>query len=182
MHEIVEELLIHQPDDPISFLLSYLKQSDSKFSLYLGKIIFLIGPPGLHLYSIVQKAIGEKIKVTYCAFNSGEYMMKNKDSLPQNAIEKLKVSRMIDDDTTNVKLISQIAKFCGSNSHSLIEGFPKSLKQALKIHEKGICPDKVIFVNVEKNLLRSLCKNKIKENNTDIRQEEADKLAEHAAN
>lgn len=38
--------------------------------------------------------------------------------------------------------------FCKKNSHSIVEGFPKTLSQAIAFQKKGGIPDKVIFVNV----------------------------------
>lgn len=65
--------------------------------MIVEKLIFIIGPPGLHLYSIIQKAIDQKIHIKFSAFNSGEYLINQKSSLPDRAQIKLNLSRMIDD-------------------------------------------------------------------------------------
>jgi adenylate kinase family enzyme len=52
--------------------------------------------------------------------------------------------------------------FCKKNSHAIIEGFPKTLSQAIAFQKKGSYPDKIIFVNVDKDKLFELCLKKLK--------------------
>jgi hypothetical protein len=62
MQSMVEDLLISQPEDPISFMITHLGQPDSNNIYKIEKIIFLIGPPGLHLYKIAETALNSNSK------------------------------------------------------------------------------------------------------------------------
>ena len=62
-------------------------------------------------------------------------------------------------------MLYSVVSFCTKNNHALIEGFPKTLKQGISLHSKGLIPEKVIFVNLSKNVLFDVCYKKIKSNN-----------------
>lgn len=52
-------------------MISHLSQPHRIIYFYTGKIILLIGPPGLHLYRIAQKSLSESDGHGFVAFNCG---------------------------------------------------------------------------------------------------------------
>lgn len=63
-------------------------------------------------------------------------------------------SRLIPDELIKDKILEETVSFCKKNSHALIEGFPKTLSQAIAFQKKAGIPDKVIFVNVDRTRLK----------------------------
>lgn len=69
---------------------------------------------------------------------------------------------MIHDQAIQDKILEEVVNFCKKNTHTIVEGFPKTLNQALAFQKKSGIPDKVIFVNVDRAKLKELCFEKLK--------------------
>lgn len=88
-------------------------------------------------------------------------MEKNKNDLDQDAQSLFNDSRLITNEKMNGKILEAIATFCKENPFSLIEGFPKNIGQAIAFQNKSLIPDKIIFVNVNRQKLLELSRSKI---------------------
>jgi hypothetical protein len=75
---MLEDLLIHCPENPIDFMMEHLRRNESKMMRHVGKIIMVVGPPGLKLYRIAEDALNLETSLGYRAFNTGEFLVRNK--------------------------------------------------------------------------------------------------------
>lgn len=108
-------------------------------------------------------------------------MSSNKKSFNEEAQKLFDQSRLIPDSSIQEKILQETVNFCSKNSHAIIEGFPKTLSQAIAFQKKGKYPDKVIFVNVGKAKLLDLCIKKISAHNEGQTEKEVRETAEKSA-
>jgi adenylate kinase family enzyme len=72
----------------------------------------------------------------------------------------------------NEKVLTKIKDlFQNSKKSVIVEGYPKTLEQAVNLQRAQIPPTKVIFMNVNDMHLRQICEYKITSNHSDLSRE-----------
>ena len=110
----------------------------------------------MRLYPLAEKLINENNtqgNQNKCVpFNCGEFVL-NLNLSPEDR-KCVNNCRLIENQEIQGKIIDEIKKLHSSPSDCLIEGFPKSLDQALSLQKLKFYPSKVIFVNVSNENLK----------------------------
>ncbi|XP_044875440.1 adenylate kinase 8-like [Mauremys mutica] len=154
MQSMVEALLIHQPEDPISFMIDHLKQDSDHVPR-----VFVLGPPAAgkttiamwlckHLnasYLSQQKLLSNK---TLVLAKEAQSYQQRQEQIPDELWVGLLQDRLLDVDCVREGWV--------------LDGFPQTREQALLLQTSGIVPRHVVAlyapdtVLVERNLGKRL--------------------------
>lgn len=98
--------------------------------------LFVVGPPGLSINTIIQKALAGSNK-PFEVFNFGEEVKTIHKLLEDEDKDRFKLCRLVRDESVT-SVIDKIEKYSKSDKNYIIEGFPKRLSQALLLQKRGI--------------------------------------------
>lgn len=155
---MMKGLIINQPADPIPYLLDLLQKPETKR-------IFIMGPPGSkrkeHILTLAENF--EDFK--YEAICVGDLLNKEiskKSDLGKKIVESRKTYSYVDDDIVIDLVTKQIEQLEKEKKNWIIEGFPRTRKQALCLTRMDFIPDRMILLDVSDKLT----KQRVKENLT----------------
>lgn len=118
-----------------------------------------MGPPGLAINAIIQKALAASNK-SFEVFNFGEEVKNIHKLLEEEDKDRYKSCRLVRDASVN-NVVDKIEKYAKSDKNYIIEGFPKRLSQALVLQRRGVYAKNVLIINVPLDVLRQLCTQKV---------------------
>ncbi|CEM14740.1 unnamed protein product [Vitrella brassicaformis CCMP3155] len=139
---LMRELILHQPEDPLKFLIDTLKDPQPL------KIIIL-GPPGSGR-STHAKRIADTYNLTHVAV--GELLRKTLAESDEEAFTKQVASGSLVPDDVVVDLVKKELE--GVKGGWVLDGFPRTRVQAQALQLNRIIPDKFILLNVPENIVR----------------------------
>lgn len=155
---MMKQLIIAQPSDPVPFLLDILQKPQIKR-------IFIIGPPGSkrkeHILTLAENF--EDFK--YEAIWVGDLLSKEvskKSELGKKIVDSRKTYSYVPDDVVIELVTKQIKQLESENKSWIIEGFPRTRKQAIWITKMNFIPDHIILLDVTDRLT----KERVRENLT----------------
>ena len=126
---VVKNLIIDQPEDPVPYLLDVLQKPQTNR-------IFIMGPPGSkrkeHILTLAENF--EDFK--YEAICVGDLLNKEiskKSDLGKRIFESRKTYSYVDDDIVIELVTKQIKELENEKKSWIIEGFPRTRKQALSV-------------------------------------------------
>jgi adenylate kinase len=140
---LLKTVILHQPDDPLQFMIDELKQE-------VKVKVILMGPPGIGR-SEYARTLASQFKVphvqasslikTYLAEHSGD------------ASAEMKSGNFVRDDMAIAAVVPQLEKM--GKSGYILDGFPRTRAQALALQHAKIVPDKVILLNAPSTTVES---------------------------
>lgn len=152
---MMRQLVIHEPEDPLSFLVQKLKHPD-------GKKMFVVGPPGskvrgltLHLsdhFETVVVSVGDLLKKE----------VSKKTEIGQRIEEYIKNLLYVPDDLV-IDILKEHLATLDQEKDILIEGFPKTIYQSMAMQRAGILPDLFLLVNYPNDQCEDFVRGKFSE-------------------
>uniref|UniRef100_A0A8C4VE26 Nucleoside-diphosphate kinase n=1 Tax=Gopherus evgoodei TaxID=1825980 RepID=A0A8C4VE26_9SAUR len=151
---MVEALLIHQPEDPISFMVDHLKQDSDHVPR-----VFVLGPPAAGKTTIAMWLC----KHLNASYLSQKKLLSNKTLvLAKEAQSYQQRQEQIPDELWVALLQDRLLDVDCVREGWVLDGFPQTREQALLLQTSGIMPRHVVVlyapdtVLVERNLGRRL--------------------------
>lgn len=150
MQNLMEALLMHQPSDPIDFMISHLKKDNDDVPR-----ILTVGPPASGKTTI-SHWLCKHLRTNYISswdLLHNKSLKKSREALAYKA-QKQKISDELWVALLEERLTSEDCVHYGW----VLDGFPETRKQALLLQSKGISPRHVVVlyapdtVLVERNL------------------------------
>ncbi len=155
---MMKTLIVNQPNDPIPHLLDTLQKPETKR-------IFIMGPPGSkrkeHILTLAENF--EDFK--YEAICVGDLLNKEitkKSDYGKQIVATRKTYSYPEDDIVIELVKKRIEQLEKEKRNWIIEGFPRTRKQALALTEMKFIPDRMILLDVSDELT----KERIKQNLT----------------
>lgn len=151
---MMKTLIISQPEDPVPHLLEVLQKPQIKR-------IFIMGPPGSkrkeHILTLAENI--EDFK--YEAICVGDLLNKEitkKSEFGKKIVASRKTYSYPDDDIVIELVIKQIEQIEKEKRNWIIEGFPRTRKQALALTKMDFIPDRMIILDVSDELTKERVK------------------------
>ena len=166
---LMKSLLQEKPEDPIDFLISYLKKPQPKR-------IFIVVPPRASEEDIVQGYSGKFECSSIIMSKMFDKQVEKKTPAGLKIEAARSISAPIDDETAIDLLTKKLKKHKGKGKDSIVIGFPLNITQALALQTKGMLPDKLIVMNSTVEVLHKLILPILPEDGSD-REAQAKKLA-----
>lgn len=145
---MMKSLIIEQPADPVPFLLEVLNKPQTKR-------IFIIGPPGSkrkeHILTLAENF--EDFK--YEAICVGDLLNKEiskKSEIGKKIVDSRKTYSYVEDSIVIDLVSKQIEQLEKDKKNWIIEGFPRTRKQALALTKMDFIPDRMIMLDVADKL------------------------------
>lgn len=137
--ELMNQVILNKPDDPITFLKKYLQNP-------IGKFIFIIGPPGSDVRELALLLSSHFDSVIVSV---GDLLKKevNKKTEKGLKIEEDIKNLLYVQDSLIIDILYDHLKTINQNKNIIIEGFPKTIYQSKYLLNKGIIPSAIIVVN-----------------------------------
>jgi adenylate kinase len=141
---LLKTVILHQPDDPLQFMIDELKQE-------VKVKVILMGPPGIGR-SEYARTLASQFKVQYVQASSliKTYLAELPD-LEELAV--MKTGNFVSDDRAIAAVVPQLEKM--GKSGYILDGFPRTRAQALALQHAKIVPDKVILLNAPSTTVES---------------------------
>ncbi|XP_069626910.1 adenylate kinase 8 isoform X2 [Haliaeetus albicilla] len=151
LQNMLEELLIHKPDDPIQYMINHLKQNNDD-----APRICVLGPPASgkttvamwlckHLDAIRISQETLLFKEILALTREAKMYKERKQKIP-NALW----ANLIQERLSNVDCIKQVIEECMTVPLSalgwILEGFPENQEQAWMLQSSGIIPRHVVVL------------------------------------
>uniref|UniRef100_F6PLL4 Adenylate kinase 8 n=1 Tax=Monodelphis domestica TaxID=13616 RepID=F6PLL4_MONDO len=130
MQIMLQELLIHQPEEPIQFMMDHLQRDNDTVPR-----IFLLGPPASGKTTIAMWLC----KHLNASLITLQNLIWNEFVIPDWLLLKLLQERLTKDE-------------CVSKGW-ILDGLPETREQALRFQTSGICPRHVIVLNAPDTVL-----------------------------
>ncbi|XP_035813675.2 adenylate kinase 8 isoform X2 [Amphiprion ocellaris] len=131
---LVSDLLIHQPDDPISFLIHQLQ----RISVDVPRVL-LFGPPAVGK-NTVAKRLSAELRAVHVTTDT----LLLDQSEPSSQTEQVPAERLV---LQRLKEIDCIHKGW------VLVGFPQSRLQALSLQQLGVLPEHVVLLEAPDDVL-----------------------------
>ncbi|CAI2369171.1 unnamed protein product [Moneuplotes crassus] len=155
---MMKTLIISKPDDPIPHLLDTLQKPQTKR-------IFIMGPPGSKRKEHILTLADNFEDFKYEAICVGDLLNKEitkKSDMGKKIVAARKTYSYPEDDIVIEIVTKSIEQLEKEKRNWIIEGFPRTRKQALALTEMGFIPDRMILLDVKDELT----KERIKQNLT----------------
>ncbi|XP_044515621.1 adenylate kinase 8 [Gracilinanus agilis] len=150
MQILLQELLIHQPEEPIQFMMDHLQRDNDTVPR-----IFLLGPPASGKTTIAMWLC----KHLNASLITLQNLIWNEFSaLAVKAVEMFEANQVIPDWLLMKLLQERLSKDECVSKGWILDGLPETREQALRFQTCGICPRHVIVliapdtVLIERNL------------------------------
>lgn len=155
---MMKSLIINQPEDPIPHLLDSLQKPETKR-------IFIMGPPGSKRKEHILTLADNFEDFKYEAICVGDLLNKEitkKSDYGKQIVSTRKTYSYPEDDIVIELVTKRIEQLEKEKRNWIIEGFPRTRKQALALTEMKFIPDRMILLDVSDELT----KERIKQNLT----------------
>ncbi|KAM9743950.1 adenylate kinase 8 isoform 2-T2 [Menidia menidia] len=137
MQNLMSSLVIHQPDDPISFLIKELQRSCTDVPR-----VMLLGPPAIGKHTLALRLSAELRAVHV----TPEGLLQDQSGLGTPSEQ--------DPEEQLVHLVPQRLKEVDcSHSGWVLEGFPRTRLQALALQRAGVLPHHVVMLEAPEEVL-----------------------------
>ncbi|KRX07413.1 P-loop containing nucleoside triphosphate hydrolase [Pseudocohnilembus persalinus] len=157
--DLMKQLIIKRPENPIDFLISELQQEPSKK-------IFIVGPPNSKVRELSLQLANH---LKYTCVSVGDLLkreMSKKTNLGWQIEKSLQKFQYVTDDIVIQIVEQRIKELQAEHKNYILEGFPKTRVQGLTLQKMGIIPDSFIIYNVNEDQIQKDVLRKI-ENNED---------------
>jgi adenylate kinase len=133
---LLKTVILHQPDDPLQFMIDTLKQE-------VKVKVILMGPPGIQR-SEYARNLATQFKVPHVQASSLIKSYLAEHSGDDSAAAMVSGS-FVRDDLAIAAVVPHLEKM--GNSGYILDGFPRTRGQALALQHAKIVPDKVVLLN-----------------------------------
>ncbi|XP_056668606.1 adenylate kinase 8 isoform X2 [Monodelphis domestica] len=142
---MLQELLIHQPEEPIQFMMDHLQRDNDTVPR-----IFLLGPPASGKTTIAMWLC----KHLNASLITLQNLIWNEFSvLALKAVEIFEANQVIPDWLLLKLLQERLTKDECVSKGWILDGLPETREQALRFQTSGICPRHVIVLNAPDTVL-----------------------------
>ena len=140
---LLKTVVLHQPDDPLQFMIDELKQE-------VKVKVILMGPPGIGR-SEYARSLATQFKVPHVQASSliKSYLAEHSG----DASAEMKSGNFVRDDMAIAAIVPQLEKM--GKSGYILDGFPRTRAQALALQHAKIVPDKVVLLNAPSTTVES---------------------------
>lgn len=173
---MMKSLIIDQPEDPVPFLLDVLEKPQTKR-------VFIMGPPGSKRKEHILTLADNFEDFKYEAICVGDLLSKEvskKSDFGKRINDARKTYYSYVDDDIVIDLVSkQIEQLEKEKKNWIIEGFPRTRKQALSLNKLKVpfIPDRMILLDVNDELTKQRVKENLTSDESNVKIED-DKLTE----
>uniref|UniRef100_A0A3Q3IJH8 Uncharacterized protein n=1 Tax=Monopterus albus TaxID=43700 RepID=A0A3Q3IJH8_MONAL len=143
VQSMVSSLVIDQPDDPISYLISWLQRS----SVDIPRVL-LLGPPAAGKRTVAKKLSAE-LKAVHVTIDSllQNHHTHTQQEFPDKLLLKLVQQRLNEADCFNRGWV--------------LEGIPQTRLQALSLQQGGVIPEHVVMLEAPDDVLLERSRGKL---------------------
>ncbi|XP_029999376.1 adenylate kinase 8 isoform X2 [Sphaeramia orbicularis] len=138
MEILVSGLIVHRPDDPISWLIHFLQRS----RIAVPRVL-LLGPPAVGKHTVVTQLCAElrAVHVTMDSLLTGqsELSCQSEQDFPAEPLVKRIQQRLSEVDCLNQGWV--------------LEGIPQTRLQALSLQQAGVFPEHVVLLEAPDDVL-----------------------------
>ena len=139
----------------------------------------MVGPPGLSINAVIKKAL-TNVDKQFELFNCGDEITKIQGGFREE--DKARFSScLLVEEASIAGIMGQIEALSKAEQNYIIEGFPKNIKQAQLLQEKGIYAKNLLLINIDDAGLREIIGRKIEQLHPQAKSEERDRLVALAA-
>jgi len=133
---LLKKVVLHQPDDPLQFMIDTLKK-ETKVK------VLLLGPAGVSRTSFAQRlAKDHNIPCVSAGAVVKEYLTAKGD---QQGLADMASGLFVPDDVAIAAVIPHLTKLDAEGW--VVDGFPRTRPQALALQHAKLVPDKVLLLN-----------------------------------
>jgi adenylate kinase len=152
---LLKTVILHQPDDPLQFMIDTLKQE-------VKVKVLLMGPPGIARGEYARN-LATQFKVPHVQASSliKAYLAEHSG----DAAEAMKSGTFVRDDLAIAAVVPHLEKM--GNSGYILDGFPRTRGQALALQHAKIVPDKVVLLNAPSTSVETAYANKLEVKSVD---------------
>ncbi|XP_042278164.1 adenylate kinase 8 [Thunnus maccoyii] len=144
VQDMVSSLVIDQPEDPISYLISLLQRSSVD-----GPRVVLLGPPAVGKHTVAKKLSAE-LRAVHVTLDS---LLQNQSELSAQARQYTLTEQELPDELL-VRLIQMRLKEVDCfNRGWVLEGIPQTRLQALSLQQVGVIPEHVVMLDAPDDVL-----------------------------
>lgn len=135
---LLKQVVLHQPDDPIQFMINTLKK-ETKVK------VLLLGPSGVKR-SQHAKSLAAEHKVPFLCAGAliKQHLEDNNDA---QGLSDLASGLFIRDDVAIAAVLPAVQKAAADGGGWVLDGFPRTRPQALALQHAKLVPDKVLLLN-----------------------------------
>lgn len=147
---MMKNLIIEQPQDPVPYLLDVLQKPQTKR-------IFIMGPPGSKRKEHILTLADNFEDFKYEAICVGDLLNKEiskKSDFGKKIVDSRKTYSYPEDDVVIELVTKQIEQLEKEKRNWIIEGFPRTRKQALALTKMDFIPDRMILLDVSDKLTK----------------------------
>jgi len=148
---LLKQLVIHQPVNPIKFLMEQLKKKPPL-------TVCVLGPPGVNR-SVLCGTLAAEYKVKHICVGK---LLKEKRELK----DEIATGSLIRDDVVIEVVKKEIQKAKGTGW--ILDGFPRTKVQAQALQTCGNCIDRVLLLNGSERMIRQKYAQKMNSSGFDI--------------
>lgn len=147
---MMKNLIVEQPADPVPYLLDVLQKPQTKR-------IFIMGPPGSKRKEHILTLADNFEDFKYEAICVGDLLNKEiskKSDFAKKIVDSRKTYSYPEDDIVIELVTKQIELLEKEKRNWIIEGFPRTRKQALALTKMDFIPDRMILLDVSDKLTK----------------------------
>jgi hypothetical protein len=140
--------------------------------------LFVVGPPGLSINNAIRKALsegGQQLDV----FNCGEEIGRAQGGFGEEEKRRLRSCLLLPEESIG-PAVARVKTLCHGERSCIIEGFPKSLRQAHLLQEHRLSPKNLLVINVDDAGLEGLVGEKVAQLNPGLTVEQRAELVSAA--
>ncbi|KAM3611104.1 uncharacterized protein V6R79_013518 [Siganus canaliculatus] len=143
VQDLVSRLVVHQPEDPISFLIPLLRRRSSD-----GPRVLLLGPPAAGKHTVGRKLSAE-LRAVHVTMDS------LLDDQSEHRVQELPVELL-------VQLVQQRLNMEDCLDQGwVLEGIPQTRQQALGLQQAGVFPGHVVMLEAPDHVLQERTRGKL---------------------
>jgi adenylate kinase len=147
---LLKTVILHQPDDPLQFMIDTLKQE-------VKVKVFLMGPPGIGRKEYAQN-LATQFKVPHVEAST---LIKQYLGEHSGDTDAMKTGAFVRDDLAIAAVVPHLEKM--GNQGYILDGFPRTRGQALALQHAKIVPDKVVLLNAPSTTVEGAYQTKLSE-------------------
>jgi len=153
--KLTRQLIVHQPDLPIDFLIDRLKKPD-------GKRVFIVGPPGSNVRELTLQLSGHFETTVVSVGDLLKKEVSKKTEIGEKIDEYIKNMLYVPDDVV-MQVLKEHLETLDREKDIIVEGFPKTAYQSMALIREGIIPDLFMVVNFSEEQNAEFAKKKFGE-------------------
>ncbi|KAK2838220.1 hypothetical protein Q5P01_015432 [Channa striata] len=152
VQSMVTHLIIDQPDDPISYLISLLQRS----SMDIPRVM-LLGPPAVGKHTVAKK-LSAQLRVVHVTTES---LVHDQSELGMQARQYTLTGQEVPIELLVGLVQKRLNELDCFNRGWVLEGIPQTRLQALSLQQAGVIPEHVVILEAPDDVLLERSKGKL---------------------